>query len=516
MAVKKDPRLSEPLQGDGPGAYLRKAREEAQMSVNKVATALLLNSHTVEALEADSYERLPAPTFVRGYLRGYARVLGLPSRPILEMYDRQGFEPPALTTDVAESSQAHTSDVVVRFVTYAVAVVLVVLVGLWWHSQEDGGIGIAGDLFDRSADTGEDSSLQGAGESGTTPDGVDADGETVAMVSGPSDERLLGEEFSVPPPAGDAESGDRAASEFLPEGAGTEGEFSVEAPQQPDASPADEASSVTTAADGGAPGDAAAIEPASAGVEAAVTTSVEEMATGEIIEVESTPPGPDAQDESIGGTALQPGTSPGDDVPAATTPGEETASGDTGDVESAPTAASVPAATVDQEPSASPEPQSGTVAGVDGTAGGVPSPESPDGSDGEDAADESASAPLPAPPAPETTGATPDTGAETAAAQSGLVLEFAHESWVEVYDRERTRLFFGLVQPDRTLSFDAPQPFDVLLGYGKDVRVAIDGQAFDHTPYLKHGVARFSIGAGPGDGTGVAESDGTGVAESGE
>ena len=556
MAVKKDPRLSEPLQGDGPGAYLRKAREEAQMSVDKVATALLLNSHTVEALEADAYERLPAPTFVRGYLRGYARVLGLPSRSILEMYDRQGFEPPALTTDVAESTQAHTSDAVVRFVTYAVAVVLVVLVGLWWHSQEDGGIGIAGDLFDRSADTGEDSSLQGAGESGTTPDGIDAHGETVAMVSGPSDERPLDEEFSVPPPAGDAQSGDHAASEFLLEGAGAEGEFSVEAPQQPDAEPADEASPVTTAADGGAPGDVAAIDPASAGagtddesdamaplqpgtspeaegsdagVEAAesavagteadgepgatastsspgegtaVTATVEETTTGEIVEVESTPPGPEAQDESIAGTALQPGTSPGDDVSAATTPGEATASDDTGDVESAPTDASVPEAAVDQEPSASPEPQSGTVAGVGGTADFVPGPESPDGSDGEDAADESASA-------PETTGATPGTGAETAAAQSGLVLEFVHESWVEVYDRERTRLFFGLVQPDRTLSFDAPQPFDVLLGYGKDVRVAIDGQAFDHTPYLKHGVARFSIGAGPGDGTGVAESDGT-------
>ena len=56
------------------------------------------------------------------------------------------------------------------------------------------------------------------------------------------------------------------------------------------------------------------------------------------------------------------------------------------------------------------------------------------------------------------------------------------------------------------LSFDGLRPFDVLLGYGKDVRVAIDGQAFDHTPFLKHGVARFSIGAGPDDGTDVADT----------
>ena len=85
-------------------------------------------------------------------------------------------------------------------------------------------------------------------------------------------------------------------------------------------------------------------------------------------------------------------------------------------------------------------------------------------------------------------------------------MEFAHESWVEVYDRERARLYFNLVQPGGVLSFDGPQPFDVLLGYGKDVRVTIDGQAFDHTPFLKHGVARFSVGSESAGGTNVAES----------
>ena len=82
-------------------------------------------------------------------------------------------------------------------------------------------------------------------------------------------------------------------------------------------------------------------------------------------------------------------------------------------------------------------------------------------------------------------------------ARSGLVLAFTHESWVEVYDRERTRLFFGLAQPGRVLHFEAAQPFDVLLGYGEDVRVVIDGEAFDHTPYINFGVARFSVGSAP-------------------
>ena len=151
----------------GPGARLREAREAAGITVERVATSLLLDSDTIRALEADAFDRLPAPTFVRGYLRGYARVVGLPAGPILEMYNRRGFEPPPLATGVSESSQAHTSDTAVRVVTYAVAAVLVVLVALWWHSQEGGGfgIGIGVDLFDWSSDPDSEADPNSASES---------------------------------------------------------------------------------------------------------------------------------------------------------------------------------------------------------------------------------------------------------------------------------------------------------------------------------------------------------------
>ena len=62
------------------------------------------------------------------------------------------------------------------------------------------------------------------------------------------------------------------------------------------------------------------------------------------------------------------------------------------------------------------------------------------------------------------------------------------------------------MQPGRVLNINGAQPFDVLLGFGTDVRVTVDGEAFDHTPYMKHGVARFNIGAGPTLDTETAES----------
>ena len=479
MAVKQDPQLVEHLGGRGPGAHLRNAREEAGMTVDAVAEALLLKPKTLELLEADAHDRLPAPTFVRGYLRGYARVLGLPSGPILEMYDRQGFEPPPLNKDATESTQAHTSDIPVRLVTYAVAVVLALLVGLWWHSQEDGGFGLGGDLFDWLPDAGRDPSLLTAEESGTPPEEADADETSVAMASDPTKELPRDDDSTGGPHVGEADTGDPALANTTPAGAGAEGASVAMPSLPPGTTPGDGESSPTTPAGDTAPGEGATAEAVPAGTEA------------EGAPVAARSPSTD--------TAPQGGESAGTSRTAQAT------TGDIPPVEAAPGGASAPAV-VGGEASATQEAQPEAVAGIDRAAdsgaggGNVPIPER---SVAADSADETAGAALADAPATETERAAPGTRAGSTAAagaaRSGLVLEFAHESWVEVYDRERVRLYFNLVQPGSVLGFDGPQPFDVLLGYGKDARVTIDGQAFDHTPYLKHGVARFSVGSESAD-----------------
>jgi cytoskeleton protein RodZ len=71
----------------GPGAMLREAREARGLTVRDLAETLNLAVSTVRALEADDYERLPRPAFVRGYLRSYARLLTLDPQPLLEAHE---------------------------------------------------------------------------------------------------------------------------------------------------------------------------------------------------------------------------------------------------------------------------------------------------------------------------------------------------------------------------------------------------------------------------------------------
>ena len=128
MTARDDP--------EGPGAQLREARHRGDFSLEEVSAELHLNPETVRALEENCFEDLPAPAFVRGYIRSYARLLNLPPGPILEAYDRKGFTAPTIVPDIARQPQAKSTDVPVRLATYLVAAGLVVMVVMWWQSRE--------------------------------------------------------------------------------------------------------------------------------------------------------------------------------------------------------------------------------------------------------------------------------------------------------------------------------------------------------------------------------------------
>jgi len=71
-----------------PGARLRRHREAAGLSEQQVAERLNLEAGVIAALEGEDYAALGAPVFVRGHLRRYAALLGLPGDEILGAYDR--------------------------------------------------------------------------------------------------------------------------------------------------------------------------------------------------------------------------------------------------------------------------------------------------------------------------------------------------------------------------------------------------------------------------------------------
>jgi cytoskeleton protein RodZ len=127
------------LTAGSPGRHLREARVAARLGVDDISSRLRLDRRTVEAIERDDYAALPGATFVRGYLRNYARLLGLPPGPIVEAFDRTGVTAPRLVADISTRSrgrQTRSTDLPMRLFTYVLVAALVALGALWWQSEK--------------------------------------------------------------------------------------------------------------------------------------------------------------------------------------------------------------------------------------------------------------------------------------------------------------------------------------------------------------------------------------------
>ena len=67
----------------GAGEMLRSAREGAGLSIDAVAQQLKLAPRQVKAIEEEDFPHLPGRTFVRGFVRNYARLVRLDTEAVL-------------------------------------------------------------------------------------------------------------------------------------------------------------------------------------------------------------------------------------------------------------------------------------------------------------------------------------------------------------------------------------------------------------------------------------------------
>ena len=121
------------LRGCLPGGVLAAERQRRGFSVADIANQLFLTEKQISALEADDYDHFPAPIFVTGYLRNYARLLDLPPDPLIELFNSQSTQTaPELdrayrTTDrVGDSKGVFDSRIVMAVIASFV------LVGVLW------------------------------------------------------------------------------------------------------------------------------------------------------------------------------------------------------------------------------------------------------------------------------------------------------------------------------------------------------------------------------------------------
>ena len=118
----------------GCGEQLRQAREVAGLTVADVAGRLHMPAQVVAALEAEQWERLGAPVFVRGQLRSYAKLMGVELGSLLEQARIAPVEPPKLVSHTHTPRLRRLAENLGRRAVYVV-ITAVLAVPAWYAFQ---------------------------------------------------------------------------------------------------------------------------------------------------------------------------------------------------------------------------------------------------------------------------------------------------------------------------------------------------------------------------------------------
>ena len=122
----------------GPGALLKQRRETLGMSLEQAAAQLNLKAAVIHQLESQQWDARVAPTFIRGYLRHYARLLKLDETDVLAQFDQLLSAMPQPTPMHSFSKKTSRDAAESRFMlaTYFLLVLLIGLFLVWfWQTH---------------------------------------------------------------------------------------------------------------------------------------------------------------------------------------------------------------------------------------------------------------------------------------------------------------------------------------------------------------------------------------------
>jgi len=136
---------------DTAGNILRNERERQGLSLDDAAQHLNLRPIVVADLEEDRFDQVPIAAYRRGYVRAYARLLGIDETRVVNAYDAtHGRSDMDRKLGVVHTTRApsRVGPWIFRLFTLLVIIGLISLTLLWWQSRE------GNEIFGGSSDDG--------------------------------------------------------------------------------------------------------------------------------------------------------------------------------------------------------------------------------------------------------------------------------------------------------------------------------------------------------------------------
>ncbi|WP_265692946.1 cytoskeleton protein RodZ [Providencia rustigianii] len=122
------------------GQVLSQARERKGLTQEMVAERLCLKVSTVKEIEQDIHPAGVEPTFLRGYIRLYARMVGLPESEISVFLKTDA---PAQVSNVSPmqsyslGKKRKKREGWLMKITWLIVIILIAMVGIWWWQDHN-------------------------------------------------------------------------------------------------------------------------------------------------------------------------------------------------------------------------------------------------------------------------------------------------------------------------------------------------------------------------------------------
>jgi cytoskeleton protein RodZ len=131
------------------GPYLRELRQRRGLSLEELSRATRVASSCLEALETENLDVLPAPVFVKGFIRAYCQALDVTPDEALALYHQRPGAPPAPPVRAVVERRGggeprSRGTVLVSFVLLVVLGLALFAVTLALQSGREGGDRLAG------------------------------------------------------------------------------------------------------------------------------------------------------------------------------------------------------------------------------------------------------------------------------------------------------------------------------------------------------------------------------------
>lgn len=125
---------------DNIGLHLKTAREGMKLTEKDVAAQLHLSPSIIQLIEKNDFTNGPPTTFLRGYVRSYARLLHFSEEDVTAIVNQltEKLPLPSNTYAAAPPLSNYTATPLhgyLRKMTYLVIIILIVLVLFWWNAH---------------------------------------------------------------------------------------------------------------------------------------------------------------------------------------------------------------------------------------------------------------------------------------------------------------------------------------------------------------------------------------------